>query len=118
MAFVPGPMSIVDGTSTTAELQIFDQYGNPFVGPVGTTTTVAYSDSAPTIATETPNADGLTAAIGGVGLGAASITGTGTIVIPPGTPNAGTYTTSDTETVTVTPAPPIPTSSKLAFGSA
>jgi hypothetical protein len=106
MAFVPGPVSLVDGTSTTAEVLGFDQYGAPFALPAGTT--VTYSVDTPTVATSTPNADGLTDAIAAVGLGVAKLTAT---VV------SGSTTLSDTESVTVTAAPSVLASVKLAFGS-
>jgi hypothetical protein len=104
--FVIGPVSIVDGTSTTAEVLGFDQYGAPFALPEGIT--VTYSIDTPTIATSTPNSDGVTDAVAGVGLGVAKLTATAV---------AGSITLTDTEAVTVTAAPSVLSSIKIAFGS-
>ena len=100
--FTPGPISLVDGQSTTAEVLGYDQYGAPFPLPDGTS--VTYSIDSPAIATSTPNSDGLTDAIAGVGVGVANLT-------------AKVGSLSDTEPITVTAAPSVLTSIKIAFGS-
>jgi hypothetical protein len=108
MSFTVGPVSLVDGSSITAAIQGYDQYGQPFALPAGTT--VAYSIDSPSIATSTPNSDGLTDAIQAVGVGVANLTASVTV---PGS----TTPLTDTEAITVTQAPPVLSSVKIEFGS-
>ena len=106
--FTPGPVSLIDGTSTTATVIIYDQYGAAIPLPQGST--VTYSGDNLSVATSTPNTDGVTDAIAGVGIGIEKLTVSVTI------PGVAAPLT-DSEVITVTAAPSVPTSAKLAFGS-
>jgi hypothetical protein len=105
-----GPVTLNQGQSTIASVQGFDQFGNPmpadFVIPP-----VTFSIDNSTIASSTPNADGVTDAIVGLTGGVANLTAT---VQGPNGP------LSDVETVTVVASPPptpVLSSIKIAFST-
>lgn len=104
----PGPVVLTTaGQQTTASIVGFDQFGNLWTGPIPSVT-YAIDDSS--IATSTPNADGLTDLVTAVANGVANLTATLTS-------DEGALLT-DTETVTVAiapPPPPVLSSVKIAF---
>ena len=110
MAFVIGPATIVQGSTTQAELQGFDQNKQPIAIPDGAT--YEYSSDNSAVAAVVLNADGKTATVTGDAPGTANITGKVTLA-------DGTTSFSDTQAVTVTPLVPVPVLSGvgLAFGS-
>ena len=94
-----GPVTLTTaGQTVTASILGFDQFGNPWTGPIPP---VSYSIDNPAIATSTPNADGETDAVAAVANGTANLTASLT--------TAEGLALTDTEQVIVNiPAPPPP----------
>ena len=70
----PGPLTLTTvGQTDTAVVVGIDQYGNPWTGAIPP---VTYAIDDATIATSTPNADGLTDLITAVANGTANLTAT------------------------------------------
>ena len=102
-----GPVTLTAGQSVTASIAGFDQNGNPWTGTIPP---VTYTIDAPTVATSTPNADGLTDGITAVAAGVANLTATLT--------TAEGLALTDTEAITVTggtTGTPVLSSIKLQF---
>jgi hypothetical protein len=86
-----GPVTLTTaGQSVTASIAGFDQFGNPWTGVIPP---VTYTIDNPSVATSTPNADGLTDGVVAVANGVANLTATLT--------TAEGLALTDTETVTV-----------------
>jgi len=90
-----GPVTLNVGQSTTASVDGFDQFGNPWTGAIPT---VTYSIDNSTIASSTPNPDNLTDVVVGLAAGTANLTATLT--------TAEGLSLSDTQSVTVNSVPP------------
>lgn len=110
---VQGPVTLTTaGQLAQASVLGFDQFGNPFAGTIPP---VTFSIDNPSVASSTPNSDGLTDEVAAVANGVANLTATLT--------TAEGVSLSDTETVTVAiaaaPPPPAPvlSSIKLAFAT-
>ena len=99
MPATQGPVTFTAaGQTVTASILGFDQFGNPWTGPIPP---VSYSIDNPAIATSTPNADGETDAVAAVANGTANLTASLT--------TAEGLALTDTEQVIVNiPAPPPP----------
>jgi hypothetical protein len=106
-----GPVTLTTaGQQVTASILGFDQFGNPWTGPIPP---VTYAIDNPAIATSTPNPDNETDAVAAVANGTANLTATLT--------TTEGLALTDTEQVIVNiPAPPPPpapvlTSIKIGF---
>lgn len=112
MAAVEGAVTLTTaGQQATASILGFDQFGNPWTGAIPP---VSYSIDDSTIATSTPNADGVTDVVAAVANGVANLDANLT--------TAEGLALSDTETVTVAipvvpPPTPVLSSIKIAFAS-
>lgn len=112
MAAVEGAVTLTTaGQQATASILGFDQFGNPWTGAIPP---VSYSIDDSTIATSTPNADGVTDVVAAVANGTANLTANLTTV-------EGLALT-DTEQVIVAlasaPPPPTPVLSSIKIGFA
>lgn len=101
-----GPVTLTPGQSVTASIAAFDQNGQPWTGTIPP---VTYTIDQPSVATSTPNADGLTDGITAVAAGVANLTATLT--------TAEGLALTDTEQVTVSgsTSTPVLTSIKIQF---